>query len=57
MLVTGWEYLPNHLRDFEERIRIRALFSWGQCEPCVTLWRRRIKGGFERISWHLIFCN
>jgi hypothetical protein len=26
---------PNHLLDFEEGIMIRALFSWGQFEPCV----------------------
>jgi hypothetical protein len=29
--------LPNHLGDFKEEIRIKALFSWGQCEPCVWL--------------------
>jgi len=26
----------NHPRDFYEGIRIRALFSKGQCEPCVV---------------------
>ncbi len=26
---------PNHLGDFQEGIRIRILFSKGQCGPCV----------------------
>jgi len=25
---------PNHLKDFWEGIKIRALFSKGQCGPC-----------------------
>jgi hypothetical protein len=29
MLVSDWDNLPNHLGDFYEGIRIRALFSWG----------------------------
>jgi hypothetical protein len=39
--------LPNHLGNLYEGIRIRALFSWGKCGPCVALWRKRIRGGFE----------
>ncbi len=38
--------LPNHLRDFYEGIKIRALFSWAQCEPCVVC----KKGGLE-VEW------
>ncbi len=45
--------LPN-LGDFYEEIRIKALFSWGQCEPCVTLWRRKIKRGFGVLLKHSI---
>jgi hypothetical protein len=26
---------PNHLGNFQEMIRIRVLFSKGQCGPCV----------------------
>ncbi len=46
--------LPNHLEDFLMGIRIRAIFSWGQCGPCVTLWRRRIRRGFGGLLRHLI---
>jgi hypothetical protein len=28
--------LPNKVRYFYEGISIRALFSWGQCRPCVV---------------------
>jgi hypothetical protein len=44
--------LPNHLRDFKEGITIEVLFSWGQCGPCVVLWKRRIIRGFEIFLWH-----
>ncbi len=35
---------PNHLGDFYEGIRIRALFSKGQCRLCVASWRMKIRG-------------
>jgi hypothetical protein len=28
--------LSNHLGDFQEGIKKRAIFSWGQCGPCVV---------------------
>lgn len=31
---------PNHLEDFYEGIRIRALISRDQCGPCVVLWKK-----------------
>jgi len=35
-------------------IKVRALFSWGQCGHCVVLWRRRIKKGVGALLKHLI---
>jgi len=40
---------PNHLGDLYEMIMIRTLFSSGQCEPCVILLRRKIRGEFGGI--------
>jgi hypothetical protein len=32
---------------FLKGIKIRTLFSWGQCGLCMALWRRRIRRGFN----------
>jgi hypothetical protein len=44
MLVSDLGGNPsNHLEDLEdfwEGIRIRAMFSKGQCGPCVVLWKK-----------------
>jgi hypothetical protein len=45
---------PNHLGDFEEGIRIRALFSRGQCGPCVWYVEREMKGSERGWEIHLI---
>jgi hypothetical protein len=37
--------LSNHLRDFKEGIKIKALFSWGQCGPRVVCGKGGV-GGF-----------
>jgi hypothetical protein len=34
---------PSHLGDFYEGIRIRALFSKGQCGPCVVCGEEGLK--------------
>ncbi len=44
--MNGWGviYPPNRLGDFLKGIRIRALFSWGRCGPCVVC-----EGGLEEV--------
>ncbi len=46
---------PNHLGDFEEGIRIRALFSRGQCGPCVICGERGLGEGLGGFGIHLRF--
>jgi hypothetical protein len=36
------------LKIFLKRIKIRILFSWGQCGLCMALWERKIRGGLGR---------